>query len=386
MNTSASPEALSASSDRAACRRGFRRVRRWTAALAAACLVSGAALATNFDPGTASAAYDVGAGLPVPAAGESGAPMVIDGFGAPGAFSEVVATDEACRGCPRWTGQVDALMLWEGVIASRPLFVDSVTGLTALDANQLQPAVTAAPRYALMYHRDACRAIELNYFELWGFNATQPLPVTAGGYTMSNLAGLNFPDTDTAAATASGHIKSFEINLRRSNGGSIRWLTGFRWVEWGQQLGITDVALGGAVTDAFDVRTLNNLYGWQWGVDAMLSNGGGPLRVNGIAKAGVYYNYQAQQGTTYFDGVNPPVSLGGSRDGVAFMGEVGLNASLSITHWLAWRAGYSVFWLSGLAVPAGQLAVTDVASGTASINMNGSVLLHGVTTGLEARW
>lgn len=358
--------------------------------LAAACLLSGAACATGFDPATASSAHTVEDDPFDQVGGEAGIDRAAGtfpqdvGVAATPDFPGVVATDEVCRECPHWTGQVDALMLWDGAIASRPLYIDSSSSLPALDANQLQPAVTAAPRYALMYYRDACRAIEVNYFELWGFNATRTLPTTAGGYTMSNLAGYDFSQVDTATATAAGHIKSFEGNLRRSSGGSIRWITGFRWVEWGQQLGITDTWSSG--TDAFDARTLNNLYGWQWGADAMLWNVGGPLRVNGVGKAGVYYNHQAVQSTTYSDGVSTPVALADTRDTVAFVGEVGLNASLAITHWLAWRAGYSVFWLGGLAVPASQLSVTDVVGGTASINTNGSVLLHGVTTGLEARW
>ncbi len=392
MNAFASPEARSNSSDCDVRLRGPFARGLWPVALATASLVSAAACATGFDASTASSPHEVGGELACPVGGEFEIDRVAAEFSqdagvaiAPD-FPGVVATDDVTRGCPRWTGQVDALMLWQGPIASRPLFVDSATGLTALDANQLQPAMTAAPRYAVLYHRDECRAIEVNYFALWGFNAAQTLPVTSGGYAMTSLAGLDFPGVDTATATASGHIQSFEGNLRRSNGGSIRWLTGFRWVEWGQQLGITDTASGGFFTDALNVGTLNNLYGWQWGADAMLWNNGGPFRVNGIGKAGVYYNHQALQSTTYDDGVNPTVSLADARDTVSFVGEVGLNASLAITNWLAWRAGYTVFWLSGIAVPASQLGVTDVVNGTASINTNGSVLLHGVTTGLEARW
>ena len=73
-------------------------------------------------------------------------------------------------------------------------------------------------------------------------------------------------------------------------------------------------------------------------------------------------------------------------DQTAFFGEVGVNASMALTKWLWWRAGYSLFWLSGVATPADQLGLTDIGSLTTSIDTEGSVLLHGVTTGLEARW
>jgi hypothetical protein len=52
--------------------------------------------------------------------------------------------------------------------------------------------------------------------------------------------------------------------------------------------------------------------------------------------------------------------------------------------------GYVLFWLNGVALPADQLSTTNLNDVTApvgaTINTNGSVLLHGATTGLEARW
>jgi hypothetical protein len=88
------------------------------------------------------------------------------------------------------------------------------------------------------------------------------------------------------------------------------------------------------------------------------------------------------------DFVNPPTLASAVADQTAFVGEVGANASLRLTEWLSWRAGYTLFWLSGVASPASQFSTTDLAVDppTATINTNGSVLLHGVTTGLEARW
>ena len=64
--------------------------------------------------------------------------------------------------------------------------------------------------------------------------------------------------------------------------------------------------------------------------------------------------------------------------------------TVALTKHLSWRAGYSLFWLSGVAVPAGQLSKTkldpDNPPATAAIDANGSVLLNGATTGLELRW
>ena len=297
------------------------------------------------------------------------------------------------RRCPTWEVQVDSLFLWQGNIPSRPLYLNSATGATALDANQLQTRAAIAPRYAFIYNRDECRAIEVNYFQLWGFNAQQQLGPAVDGvgdglFETNNLVKPPYSSIVGAIADSSAHIQSFEVNLRKSDGGMIQWITGFRWLEWGQQLNIRDAEFLGNVptgADILNINTLNNLYGWQWGGDMMLWNAGRWLRVNGVGKAGVYYNHQAAQNTTYTNFVDD-INVTSSNDTVAFVGETGMNASLSLTNWLSWRAGYTCFWLGGVANATQQLGLTSIDTGNTSVNTNGSVFLHGVTTGLEARW
>jgi hypothetical protein len=304
---------------------------------------------------------------------------------------DVCLTDTCC---PTWEAQVDALFLWQGNLPSRPLYVETATGATALDANRLYAPVAIAPRYALTYHRDDCRAIEVNYFQIWGFNAQEMVGPQIDGngegiYTANNLVGPDYDRVASARATSSANIQSLEVNLRRTDGGIIEWISGFRWLEWGQNLNITDNTVEGGVSsgdDLVDINTLNSLYGWQLGGDMMLWNAGRWLRVNGIAKAGIYYNHQAAQNTFYTDYFEPDVNVASANDTVSFVGETGINASLALTNWLSWRAGYTCFWLGGVATPARQLGLYDASTGATSINTNGSVFLHGVNTGLEARW
>ena len=137
-------------------------------------------------------------------------------------------------------------------------------------------------------------------------------------------------------------------------------------------------------------RSGNNLYGGQIGADAMLWNNGGAWRVNAVGKAGLFYNSNAYQQSAagFTDTGLPPVVIGTSSattDKTAFVGEIGVNASYSVNKWLALRAGYNVYWLSGVANAVEQLQVTDFPQGTARVDTGGSVLLHGVTTGLEAQ-
>jgi hypothetical protein len=286
---------------------------------------------------------------------------------------------------PRWTAQVDALLLWRGNIPSRPLF-GTIDGPVALDANDLQTPATGGPRFGLFLHLDDCYAIEGNYFLVDGFSGAKTLPTITAGYFFEDIAGIVPPGrlvpSDTATASSGGGIQSAEMNWRR-RADLVTWLAGFRWVQWNESLSIA--SRDGTNLDTIAVDVGNDLYGGQAGCELRMWELGQWLRVNALGKAGIFYN-PAYQTTN----VNSPDNIefvGGTQaDQTAFFGEFGVNATLQIREWLGWRVGYSLFWLSGVATAAEQLAVVNAHAGTAGINTNGSVLLQGVTTGIEARW
>jgi hypothetical protein len=350
-------------------------------------------------------------GLPPPAAGQL---AIVENEGLGDGLPEYVVGDDpaadawqmappACGGCgdcdrcrrgwfnlilcdtwPRWTAQVDALLLWRGNIPSRPLFANRQQ-LTVLDANDLQTPATGGPRFGLFLHLDNCYAIEGNYFTVDGFSGSRTLPTVTDGYEMVNLAGIT-PAlvADTATAASGGAIPSAEMNWRR-RADIVTWLAGFRWVQWNESLDITSAS--GGFTDTISVDTGNDLYGGQLGCDLRVWELGQWLRVDTLGKAGIFYN-PAYQRTAVVSPGDPPIAFAGASqaDQTAFFGEFGVNATVPIRRWLAWRVGYSLFWLSGVATAAEQLSVVDAELATAGIDTNGSVLLQGVTTGIEARW
>jgi hypothetical protein len=167
----------------------------------------------------------------------------------------------------------------------------------------------------------------------------------------------------------------------------LTWLLGFRWVEWNQTMQLFDVRpASDSDTDIFNTKTGNDLYGGQVGADLMLWNRWKDVKVNGIGKAGVFYNQAYSRTNVPTELV--PIDGDAEADQTALFAEVGANATVKLTHWLSWRIGYSVFWLSGVATPVDQLDRVGQAPPLEQprINTNGSVLLHGATTGLEARW
>lgn len=290
--------------------------------------------------------------------------------------------------CPRWTAQADVLMLWQGNVPSRPLFYDTGTDLPVLDVNQIYGPVSVGPRVGLMLHLDQVYAIEANYFEVQGFNGSRTLPVNAP-YGMEDLAGYTFNDVDAAQVLTSAGINSFELNWRRWNCRNITWLAGFRWVQWNETLGIQDDFNDGVMTgvDTIGIQTENDLYGAQVGMDAMLLNLHQVVRFNGVAKAGVYGNQQAQATASFGGDRMTPETISVASNPVAFFGEIGINGSVRLNdHW-SWRAGYNFFWLSGVATAANQLNTIDT-TGTkpSTIDTTGSVLLTGVNTGFEFIW
>ena len=305
--------------------------------------------------------------------------------------------------CPKWTFQADALFLWQNNIASRPLFIDNTTEANLLDANDVRPTVGIGPRLALLREFDACNAFEANYFIVQSLLGDASLPLTnPPAYEQADINGFIYNDIDSVAVNTKSLIQSAELNYRRRKG-FVTFLAGFRWVEWMSAMQINDTFTTTTGTsfsgdDSFLTQTGNELYGGQLGCDLMLWNRGQTIRVNGLGKAGVFYN-QAFQRTTIMT-MAPPGSPGftpitatesQSMQQTSFFGEVGANATVELTRWLSWRVGYTLFWLSGVATPAEQLSVVTLDPGTGAtvtngINTSGSVLLHGVTTGVEARW
>ena len=149
-------------------------------------------------------------------------------------------------------------------------------------------------------------------------------------------------------------------------------------------------------TDSYKTSSLNNLYGGQIGLDSMLWNSGKGVRLEGLVKAGAYYNAAVQSsGYSYVNTapfqspfatitVNHPPTC-------SFMGEVGLTGVMPLRKNLDLRCGYVGMWLAGLSQPTRQLSgqsliPTTVNTPQGTLTTNGTVILQGVSLGLEGRW
>jgi len=296
--------------------------------------------------------------------------------------------DGTCpRGCPpgsRWAVQAEALVLWRDNLDGQPLLL-SDDGAVALDAGDVRTAAAAGPRIGVCRNLGCGRAIEANYFNVGGIQGSTSTDGVGIPYTTIGLANLDFSEIQGGEYTTRGQIKSAEFNYRWCQGRRVIWLAGFRWVEW-NEVAAVDMQSSLESKGGNDIRTTtgNDLYGGQFGCRFKFWDLG-KWQMGAVGKAGVYGNTAFQRTTALVDG-EPLGPIGADDSDVAFFGEVGINSTIWLNRWLAWRLGYNFFWLQGVATAAEQFPLNSFGSDTASIDSNDSVFLQGVSTGLEARW
>jgi hypothetical protein len=299
----------------------------------------------------------------------------------PGDALEVVEPDEAGKYAAWNAVRIEALILWRDAPQTVPL-VDFAAGGRALDARDLHAAGAAGPRFTLLSEAADGKGSEVGYFDVASFQAARALPTVAGGYTtVTGLDGAAATSIDGATAGLSSRIKSLEVIGRQRT--SQRWVStsGFRWVEWQESFSL----LTGPET--FNARAINSLYGHQWGLEGVLWRPTTTLALEGVAKAGIYGNVSKQDSLLAGSGGLSSIATDTAR--VAFVGETGLTGTWQVREWLRARAGYQAIWLGGIASATNQLQGQSLADGSplgGSTNTGGSVVLQGVSLGLEAHW
>jgi hypothetical protein len=300
--------------------------------------------------------------------------------------------------CPCWTGRAESLLLWRDGADGVPLFqpFDGGAGATVapIDAGGFASDMAAGPRFTLFRHTGDLGAIEFNYFNVQDFNASQagtsPFP---GSYLFADgvLCCAPFVLFEDVSATLSSEFQSFELNRRFPTDGRLQWLMGFRWVEWNDTLGIAGNSFLSPQPVTIDTAAANDLYGLQVGFDSFLWRSGRRFWIEGLGKAGLYYNDARQFTAVSSDLLTPAVAGGGTDTGrAAFVGELGVTGVWQITDRLALRTGWTAFWLAGLALAPNQLdrqcLICEDKPITQSTDTGGSVFVNGLTLGLEARW
>lgn len=283
------------------------------------------------------------------------------------------------HGC--WVARFDSLVLWRNAPQSRPLFTNG--GTTALDADQLESDVLAAPRISLFHVNKCGHGAEFTYTYAGKFYGQQSRSVDA--YAAPGIYGISTPAPAAATATLLGQLQSFEANSRTPvAAGNIQFISGFRWIQWQEDLRIAATSTV-AATQNYETVCFNDLYGGQIGFDTLLYRSNGGVRLEGLVKAGAYYNHAVQHSSTN----TSQLSAEGSPASGAFAGEVGLTGVVPLSRNLDFRVGYFGLWLESIAQPSRQLSgqlLPPASPPGASLSTIGNVVIQGVSLGLEGRW
>jgi hypothetical protein len=289
-----------------------------------------------------------------------------------------------------WSGRADLLLLWRNAPGGQPLITDSATGSTILDANQLDSALAAGPRFSL-FRTDTCgHAWEATYLRAFNFRSQTTLPTITEGYDIAPPGILGDQETlfDGASMNLGSGIQSFELNRYHKVSRNIRLLGGFRWVEWRESATLT-TAIPTGVTDIYQSNVMNSLYGGQIGFDATVLTTNW-LRVDTVMKGGAYGNNVAANSLLVKPdaGIDQPFSIAKSPASCGFVGELGFTGVMPITNRLDFRFGYFGLWLQGLAQPTRQFLTQDLAAAppTGTLDTKGGTVVQGLSLGLEGRW
>ena len=300
----------------------------------------------------------------------------------------------ACKSCYRccgpgcWTGRADAVMLWRSAPYSRDLVITGPgpVGSPILNANQLESGMAAGPRIQL-FRTDACgNAIEFGYLGAWSFQSEKLLPDTGAlaAYAASDLIGSS-TSFETGTANLTSSIQTIEVNSRTPMGaGNVQFICGVRWLEWTESFAL-NTTTGPLTTDDWSSRTVNNLYGGQIGIDALLYSNSW-LHVESVLKGGAYWNDALSRQIYQANGVGTEISAYDTPSPAAFVGELGFTGVLPLTSCLDFRFGYLVFWLEGIAQPTRQLSLPVSTTGDPLVLQDGGTVVQGLTLGLEGRW
>jgi hypothetical protein len=289
---------------------------------------------------------------------------------------EASCSDAACR--PLWTIDAGALVLHRSSAIGQPSTVIARISDRAIlaDSASLDPGWAAGPDIRLIRRLGDALDVEARYFGIdgWSSSATagDPNGVVFDGF---NVAGFS----QTQQMNYWSRLYSIELNGRGWCRDWFPLVFGFRTMQLHEHFQLNSLAP--TLVTGIDTTTNNFLYGLQIGAEPVFWNRGGKFRAAGLIKAGVYDNLAAQNTRFPTEGL----ALGAERHVSAFVGELGLTGSYSITERITLRGGYQVMWLSNMALAPDQGATTfpDPLPGAAYVNTTATPFYHGAMFSIE---
>lgn len=287
--------------------------------------------------------------------------------------------DDCCYDCaPRWTVWAGAIFLQRDSPGRQTLVASGGTSL--LNADQLNFGTQGGPDINAIRHGEMFD-IGFRYFHVNQMTARNRVFPFGGTGTIQLDVPFAFtsPTIDAVYTTS---IQSVEINLRRNVTPGLALLAGFRYISLRDDL--AHIFALGPLTGRVNVNGINRLYGGQIGADANVWTAG-RFQLQTALKAGVYGN-GSNNALRFHNGLFE-TSISRNAGQVAFLGDWNFSGIVQITDVWAFRAGYQLLWLSGLALASEQYPVLPGNFlPTASVISTGDLFLHGALVSIQAGW
>ena len=280
----------------------------------------------------------------------------------------------------QWTASADALTLTRHKPDYRALVGDFPTGAVLASASDLH--FNTAPGYDIdvTLHHAARTAWDLEgVFSNVDSSSAGVGPVPVGtGTPLLLFANAIAPSGTSISVADRTLLRSAEFNARRDVGEFFSVLAGFRYLEFDDNLAVN--TFGGAATAQATVTANNFLAGGQIGGDAHFAIGD-RWQFSGVVKAGAYCDRASNSSNVVVAGV-PFASAAATTNG-AFVGQIEATAAYQINHAWSIRGGYQWMWLDGVAVAGNQMAVSNPAFNTATVDHAATPYFHGAFLGIE---
>jgi len=273
---------------------------------------------------------------------------------------------------PLWTASADVLVLRRDGIDDVPLVVDGA-GNTLYNAKDVNLGFQAGGRVSIARHLCGRHDIE---FEFFGLNSLSDATTIATPGAQFTVYGATL-GTAPINMTFDSSLYSTELNWRMSwLCDRVKVLGGFRWIQLGDDLTITDAV---SPPELFIGSVENNLLGFQLGVEGTLIKRR-RFEIEAGFKAGVYSNTANVDAA--FPQAGPAAVFTARGNRAAFVGEAKIGLNYHLTDCLALRVGYQMMWLEGVALLPEQLDDLAVPL-LGQADMDGRPIYHGYHVGLQ---
>jgi hypothetical protein len=311
--------------------------------------------------------------------------------------------------CPSWDTYAifDVLYLQRNnSIGDRPLVLDD-RGEPVMTSQDLQPGMATGTRVFFGRLINDAWGWEIGYTGIYGMFG-EALVTAPDGLQLPpdlNSAVSNFGDAEAVRGTYWSSLNMTEVNLFRyrccrecrptrlactncrPNCHCINWIAGFVWAGLDEQSALAATCCDPPETTAYTVQTTTNYFGPQIGMRGRRE--WCRWAVEGWWKTALCGTAASQGQAPIVDtvtGLQERGAIRSSDTGVGFIGSLNATLIYRLTQVWGLRAGYNAYWLTNAAFAPNQWDFSTASDAGTTIRDNGTLFLHGVSLGVEARW